>query len=131
MSELGRRKEQRQREVMKRRTMNFGLRIIRTTESLARDQTARVIGNQLLRVGTSVGANYRAALTARSRADFIAKLGIVEEEADESIYWMQMLGESGAISADRLRDLLQEAIASIKTARSRSLSPKSANRNPK
>src|SRR5437868_755359 len=73
------------------RTMLFGLRVIHLVESLPKSQTARVIGGQLLRAGTSVGANYRSAIRGKSRADFIAKMGIVEEETDEALYWMQML----------------------------------------
>jgi four helix bundle protein len=79
----------------------------------------------LLRCGTSVGANYRASCRAKSPADFIAKMGIVEEEADETIYWIEMLIESGLIDKDRVADLLDEAgqivaivVSSIKTARS-------------
>ena len=71
------------------RTMHFGLRTIRLVESLPNSQPARVIGNQLLRTGTAVGANYRSALRGKSRADFVAKMGIVEEECDEALYWMQ------------------------------------------
>ena len=79
------------REEMKRRTKQFALRVIRLVESLPRGRTADVIGKQLLRSGTSVGANYRSACRAKSPADFISKMGIVEEEADESLYWMELL----------------------------------------
>ena len=103
------RKETDERNAMRQRTMSFGLRIIRLTESLPRSQTARVLGKQLLRAGTSVGANYRAALRAKSRRDFIAKMGTVEEEADEAIYWMQMLIECGLVQQARLSELLDEA----------------------
>lgn len=109
---------------LKKRTKQFGLRIIRLVESLPSTQTARTIGNQLLRSGMSVGANYRAACRGRSKADFIAKAGISLEEADECLYWMEMLQEAGIISADKLKDLMKEAdelvaifTASIKTAR--------------
>jgi len=71
---------------LKKRTKQFGLRVIRLVEALPRTKTADVIGNQLLRCATSVGANYRAACRARSKPDFIAKLGTVEDEADESAY---------------------------------------------
>jgi len=112
---------------MKKRTKAFGLRVIRVTESLPRDRrTADVIGRQLLRAGTSVGANYRAACRARSAAEFVAKLGIVEEEADESIYWLEMLVEAGLMPSERVANLMQVAqeilaitVASIKTARGR------------
>ena len=86
---------------------------------------ADVLGKQLLRSGTFVGANYRAACRAKSRADFISKMGIVEEEADESMYWMELLIESGLVQHDRVADLLNEAdqliamtVSSIQTARS-------------
>ena len=109
---------------LKTRTKKFGLRVIRLVESLPSTQTARTIGNQLLRSGMSVGANYRAACRGRSKADFIAKAGISLEEADECLYWMEMLQEAGIIPADKLKDLMKEAdelvaifTASIKTAR--------------
>lgn len=132
------RKDTEQRDAMRRRTMDFGLRIIRLPQSLPHGPTAGVLGNQLLRAGTSVGANYRAALRAKSRADFISKMGTVEEEADEAIYWMQMLVPSGLVKRARLAELLDEAdqivaivVASIKTARSALRSPKCEMRNPK
>ena len=79
---------------LKARTKQFALRVIRLVESLPRGRTADVIGKQLLRSGTSVGANYRAACRAKSTADFISKMGTVEEEADESLYWMELLIEA-------------------------------------
>jgi four helix bundle protein len=127
-----------QKQDFAKRTMQFGLRIIRVVESLPNLQTARVIGNQLLRAGTAVGANYRSALRGRSRADFVAKMGIVEEECDEALYWMQMLIEAGIVKASRLSELLREAneiiaivVSSIRTARAGKGSPKSDLRNPK
>jgi len=109
---------------LKTRTKKFGLRVIRLVESLPSTQTARTIGNQLLRSGMSVGANYRAACRGRSKADFVAKAGISLEEADECLYWMEMLQEAGIIPAEKLKDLMKEAdelvaifTASIKTAR--------------
>lgn len=106
--------------------MLFGLRVICVVESLPKSQTARVIGAQLIRADTSVGANYRSALRGKSRADFIAKMGIVEEECDEALYWMQMLIEAGIVKASRLTELMTEAneiiaivVSSIKTARAR------------
>lgn len=77
---------------MKQRTRVFALRVIRLVEALPKTRTAEVLGKQLLRCGTSVGANYRASCRAKSQADFIAKMGIVEEEADEAIYWIELLG---------------------------------------
>ncbi len=127
-----------QKKNFAKRTMLFGLRVIRLVESLPSSQTARVIGNQLLRAGTSVGANYRSAMRGKSRADFIAKLGIVEEECDEALYWMQMLSEAGIVRSSRLVELMNEAdeiiaivVSSIKTARDRNNFPKSDIRNPK
>ena len=111
---------------LKERTYNFALQIIRLIESLPRNRIADVLGNQLLRCGTSVGANYRAACRARSQADFIAKMGIVEEEADESIYWMELLASAGMVKPGQVRSLINEAneilamtVTSIRTARKR------------
>ena len=113
-------------EEFKRRTKQFALRMIRLGETLPNSRSADVLGKQLLRSGTSVGANYRAACRARSHAEFCAKLGIVEEEADESMYWMELLIEANLVRADLLQDLLREAneitaivVASLKTARPR------------
>ena len=94
---------------LKKRTKQFGLRVIQLVESLPKTKTATTIGNQLLRCGTSVGANYRAACRGRSRAEFIAKLGIVEEEADESAYWLEMLVEAKVLKHDSVAGLLAEA----------------------
>ncbi len=114
-------------EEMKKRTRAFALRIIRLVEALPKTRTAEVLGKQLLRCGTSVGANYRAACRAKSPADFIAKMGIVEEEADETIYWIELLIESEQINNERVNGLLEEAnqivaivVSSINTARGRS-----------
>ena len=111
---------------LKLRTMAFALRVVNLVNSLPKSEAGRVIGRQLLRCGTSVGANYRAACRAKSRADFIAKMGIVEEECDETLYWMDLLIQSRIIKEQLLTDLKKEAneilsitIASIKTARSR------------
>lgn len=109
---------------LKLRTKQFALRVIKLVESLPNDQVARVLGNQLLRAGTSVGANYRAACRSKSPADFISKMGTVEEEADESGYWMELLLDSGRIKATKISALMQEAeeltaiaVSSINTAR--------------
>ena len=108
------------------RTKQFALRVIKLVEALPKNETCKVIGRQLLRCGTSVGANYRAANRARSTPEFIAKMGIVEEECDESLYWMELLIDSEIISRARLSELMKEAneilamtVSSIKTARSR------------
>ena len=109
---------------LRSRTKAFALRVIRLTPALPKSLTAQIIGKQLLRSATSVGANYRAACRARSPAEFRAKLGIVEEEADESSYWIELLGESEIMDQHRLQDLLTESneitamvVASIKTSR--------------
>ncbi len=83
----------------KERTRKLALAIIRLVESLPRSRSLDVLARQLLRCGTSVGANYRAACRGKSASDMVAKLAIVEEEADEAIYWMELLVESGALSS--------------------------------
>jgi four helix bundle protein len=122
---------------LKQRTKKFALRVIRMVQALPKTETARVIGRQALRSGTSVGANYGAACRAKSRADFISKMGTVEEECDETMYWIELLGESGEVKASRLTALWNEAeallkivVASTRTARSGN-NPKSEIRNPK
>jgi len=90
---------------LKQRTKKFALRIIRLVEALPKGRTADVIGRQLLRSGTSVGANYRSACRAKSTADFVSKMGIVEEEADESLFWMELLVEAELMDEQRLQDL--------------------------
>ena len=114
------------REDFKKRTKEYALRIIRLVESLPEDRVSRILGTQLLRAGTSVGANYRSSIRAKSRADFISKMNIVEEECDESLYWMELLIAAGKAAPKRLEALMQEGdeivaivVASIKTARSR------------
>ncbi len=94
---------------MRKRTKAFGYRIIKLFNALPRGPDAEIIGKQLLRAGTFVGANYRAACRGRSRAEFVSKLGIVIEEADETIYWLEMLGDNDIVHANRLKDLLKEA----------------------
>lgn len=96
-------------EDLKARTKSFALRIIKITRSLPRSPEARVIGNQLLRCGTSVAANYRSACRARSRPEFLSKLGIVVEEADETVFWLEMLADAGLVSVIRLREIVPEA----------------------
>lgn len=115
---------------LKKRTKAFALRVITLCEALPKTMTASVVAKQLVRCGTSVGANYRAACHAGSQADFIAKLGIVREECDESIYWMELLLDSGLMTEKRLQSLMEKAnellsiiIASIKTARKRTWNP--------
>lgn len=97
-------------QALKDRTKSFALRVIILVDSLPNAKAARVIGDQLLRSGTSVGANYRAACRARSKADFVSKIGIVEEEADESAYWIELLMESGKMKSTLLIPLYREAM---------------------
>ena len=106
------------------RTKTYALRVIKAVQALPRDDVSTTLGRQLLRAGTSVGANYRAACRAKSTADFVNKLKIVEEECDESIYWMELLIEAGLLPVRRLDALLHEGdellsifVAAIKTTR--------------
>ena len=103
---------------LKIRTKQFGLRVIKLVSVLPKTVEGRAIANQLVRSGTSVGANYRAACRGRSKAEFISKLGIVKEEADESAYRMEMIIEAGLIKPKRVEPLLQEAneLVAIMTA---------------
>ncbi|MDI6779789.1 MAG: four helix bundle protein [Bacteroidota bacterium] len=104
-----------------RRTKEFALRVIKLVNFLPRSQTGKVLGNQLLRSGTSVGANYRAACNARSKADFISKLGISQEEADESSYWMELIIESGLMQeSHELTAILTASLITSKQRKSKS-----------
>ena len=113
-------------EIFLQRTKKFGLAVIKLVSMLPRGTAAEIMGKQLLRPATSVGANYRAACRAKSAADMIAKLKIVEEESDESVYWLELLAESGIIpstATDPLRkegnEIVAMTAASIKTMRAR------------
>ena len=106
----------------KQRTKALALRVIKLVSSLPKNTVSEVIGKQLIRSGTSVGANYRAACRARSTADLIAKLRIVEEEADECLYWMELIVEAKLVDVANLRSIMSETneilamtVASIKT----------------
>jgi four helix bundle protein len=112
---------------LKDRTKQFALRIIRLVDALPRKRSAEVIGKQLLRSATSVGANYRAARRARGTAGFQANLVIVEEEANESVYWLELLAEPEWMKPAQVRALLVEAceitaiiVSSIKTSKATS-----------
>ncbi len=114
------------KEQLKARTKLFALRVIKLTEALPQQQSGRVIGNQLMRSGTSVGANYRSACRGRSKAEFISKLGIALEEADESAYWLELIIESNLQKKNLVEPLLIEAnelaailFAAIRTSRSK------------
>lgn len=114
------------KDEMKYRTKQFALRVIKLVENLPDTMAAKILGGQLLRSGTSVGANYRAACRAKSTADFLHKMSIVEEEADESVYWMELLTDSQIVQLTRLQNLMNEGnqivaitVASIKTVKAR------------
>jgi four helix bundle protein len=94
---------------LKARTKEFALRVIRLVDVLPNSVKGRAIANQIMRSATSVAANYRAACRARSRAEFIAKIGFVEEEADETAFWLELIVESGIHSNEQIDPLLKEA----------------------
>ena len=96
-------------EMLQKRTKQFALRTIQLCESLPDTRTGHVIGNQLLRSGTSIGANYRAACRARSGPDFVNKIGITLEESDESAYWLELIIEANLMTENRVSNLLREA----------------------
>jgi four helix bundle protein len=96
-------------EELKLRTKKFALRIVTGFQPLPRSEDAPTLGRQLLRFGTSVAANYRAVCRSRSKAEFVARLGIVVEEIDETVFWLELLVDSGIVSAVRLDNLLREA----------------------
>ncbi|RYD73166.1 MAG: four helix bundle protein [Verrucomicrobiaceae bacterium] len=111
-------------EEFKLRTRRYALRVVNLVQAMPTGAVGEVLGKQLLRSGTSVGANYRAACRAKSRVDMLAKLGTVEEEADETLYWLEMIIEAGLFPAAKLSDLCQEGeeilcmiVASRKTLR--------------
>lgn len=112
------------KDQMLKRTQEFALRVVRTVDAMPARTTGQVLGRQLLRSGTSVGANYRAACRAKSKADFINKLKIVEEECDETLYWLELIVAAKLIPQSKLGPLMREAeellsitVASIKTTR--------------
>ena len=115
---------------LKERTKRFALDVIRLCSAMPNTQEFWIINRQLIKCATSVGANYRSSRRAKSNADFIAKLSIVEEEADESMYWLELIGELTATQSKELRRLHNEAneltsifVQSKKTARSRTQTP--------
>jgi four helix bundle protein len=115
------------REEMKSRTKEYANRVVRVCAALPNNWIAQTLGKQLLRSGTSVGANYRAVCRAKSNSDFVNKLRIVEEECDESLFWMELLVDNNLVKAARLRNLMKEAdellaiiVSSAKTARTSS-----------
>jgi four helix bundle protein len=111
-------------ELMKDRTKRFALLVIRGCRTLPSTQESRIITRQLLRSATSVAANYRAVCRSRSTADFVSKLGVVLEEADETLFWLELLVDGGIAQADKVASLLKEAnelvsifVASLRTAK--------------
>jgi four helix bundle protein len=98
-----------QSEELKGRTKKFAIRIVKLFRSLPKTDEARIIGRQVLRSGTSVAANYRAVCRSRSRAEFIAKIGIVVEEADEPVFWLELLIETNIVKQTQMDHLLSEA----------------------
>jgi four helix bundle protein len=94
---------------LKARTKQSALRVMKMVDTLPRTIQGRTIAKQIIRSATSVAANYRAACRARSRAEFIAKIGVVEEEADESCFWLELIIDSGLLTEERIRPLLSEA----------------------
>ena len=113
-------------EELRDRTKQFAIRIVKLFRALPKTEEARVLGKQVLRSGTSVAANYRAVCRSRSRADFISKLAVVTEEADETVFWLEMLVDTGIVRKAKLEKLLMEANelirifgSSLQTARSK------------
>jgi len=94
---------------LKRRTKAFAVRVVQMTETLPKSRAADIIARQIIRSATSVGANYRAACRGRSHRDFTAKIGVVEEEADETLYWLELIAETALLPESSLSDLRQEA----------------------
>ena len=97
-----------EKDDLRKRTTRFALRIIKLYESLPRSGSANVLGHQLLRSGTSIGANFREAHRARSNAEFVSKLGDSLKELEETAYWLELLVESGAVAQKRLEPLIDE-----------------------
>lgn len=123
---------------LKLRTKKFALRIIKLTENLPDNQSGKIIGNQLIRSATSVGANYRAACRSRSKQEFISKIKIVEEEADESMYWLELIREIKFFNVNRMNGIIKEAdeltaifTSTVKTAKTNYLNQKSKIKNLK
>lgn len=120
---------------LQQRTKRFAVRMLRVYRSLKESSEGEIVGRQLFRAATSVAANYRAACRAKSRKDFIFKLGVVEEEADECQFWLEFISEAGMLSQSKLRDLASEAsqltaifVASRQTAKSNNRKSEIANR---
>ena len=96
-------------EELKQRTKTFALRVIRLVENLPNNMTGKVLGNQLIRSATSVGANYRAACRSRSKQEFVSRIKVVEEEADESLFWLELIMEKNIFKLEKINGLIKEA----------------------
>jgi four helix bundle protein len=96
-------------EELRERTKQFALRVMRLVDALPNTPAGRALGNQLIRSGTAVGANYRAACKSRSKAEFIAKIGVAAEEADESVFWLELIRDGGLLKPETVESLYQEA----------------------
>ncbi len=125
------------KEELRERTKKIALRIIKLVVALPKTKEADVIGRQVLRSGTSIGANYREATRSRSKADFISKIGIVEQETDETLYWLELLAESNIINSAKMEDIITETkellaifVSSGKTAKKK-IDSQFAIRDPK
>jgi four helix bundle protein len=124
------------KEELKKRTKQFAIRIIALIDELPNTKAGHTIGNQIVRSGTSVAANYRAACRARSDADFISKITVVEEECDETLFWLELIEEANLLRNENAKGLQKEAdeLTAIFTATGKSArlrNPKSQIRNPK
>jgi len=124
MSDVGSRMSDVSADVIKKRTFELGFRCVKLAEALPRSIVADVIGRQLIRSATSVASNYRASRRARSRAEFVAKLGIVEEECDETLLWLDYISRLKLVKPKRIQalqdeadEILSMAVSAIKTAR--------------
>ena len=114
------------KDELRSRTKQFALDIIKLTEELPNTPAGRAVSNQIVRSGSGVGSNYRSAKRARSTADFINKMSIVEEETDETMYWLEIIVEAGLMTQEKITDLYNEGdeilamtVASINTAKSK------------
>jgi len=117
-------------EEMRAQTKKFALRIIKVFQELKGSDEGRIIGKQLLRSATGMAANYRASNRARSAAEFIAKMSIVVEEADETLFWLELISESGMLSGQRLQPLKEEALTLVKVfAKSRNTAIQNRKKN--
>ena len=124
-------------EDLKDRTKSFALRVVKLATSLPRNRVGEVLARQMIRSATSVAANYRAACLARSRPEFVSKIGIVQEEADETMFWIELTADAGLIKPKLLESLLREnkellaiIIASRKTAKGKQEPPARSQRSP-